>query len=80
MNCPSCQLVSINGVLCHETDCPHAWRGNQRECSWCDAKFLPEQFMQECCSHTCHVAWSGCNCACDECGVELILPDAEDTQ
>lgn len=40
--CDSCEVVRINGVLCHEAGCPDAWRDRTRECDVCGCDFLPE--------------------------------------
>lgn len=34
-NCDGCNPSNINGVLCHETGCPHAWKDYPRECMEC---------------------------------------------
>ena len=31
LRCDSCQAVTINGMICHETGCPHAAAERQRE-------------------------------------------------
>ena len=54
--CDSCEALMINGVFCHETGCPNAWRV-MRSCGWCGQSFMPETQYQNCCS--------------DECGTEL---------
>jgi len=44
MNCPCCELIAINGIVCHEHGCPNAtarWDAHegewirQRECREC---------------------------------------------
>ena len=40
--CPSCNMVSINGIATHETGCPDAWKDERRKCKWCDNVFTPE--------------------------------------
>ena len=30
--CESCQAVMINGVYCHETGCPDAWKNTTFNC------------------------------------------------
>lgn len=37
MNCPSCETLSINGLLCHETGCPDAPR--LHDCFQCGNEF-----------------------------------------
>lgn len=57
--CDSCQALMINGVLCHETGCPDAWKDYKRECEWCGQKFSPETRHQSCC--------------CDECAADYYM-------
>jgi hypothetical protein len=40
--CDGCSPSRINGVFCHETGCPDAWRDQKIECAECGAKFYPE--------------------------------------
>jgi hypothetical protein len=65
--CRSCNVIRINGILCHETECPDAWRDYERECVWCGSEFIPESQYQNCCSHSCYVAYHGLYCDCQEC-------------
>jgi len=58
MPCPSCQLVRINGVVCHETGCPDAWRDYKRECKWCGQEFRPKECHQQCCCKSCTKSYS----------------------
>lgn len=51
--CDSCQLLRINGVICHETGCPEAWRDSVRECRECGCEFKPKDRDQVCCSSDC---------------------------
>lgn len=57
--CDSCQLVRINGVICHETGCPAAWRSERRECRWCGQTFTPDERRQTCCDDECYSAFRG---------------------
>ncbi len=66
-SCDSCQLVRINGVVCHETGCPEAWKDEIRECKECGSDFTPEERWQKCCGHSCQVSYSGASCVCEEC-------------
>lgn len=68
--CNSCEILSINGVLCHELGCPEAWKDEVRECKWCGEKFKPERDYQDCCSHSCEVAYHNLDCCCEECFTE----------
>jgi hypothetical protein len=67
MECNSCNVLYINGVKCHERGCPEAWKDEERECKWCGNKFKPEKQYQDCCCHSCHVAYHSIDCDCDEC-------------
>lgn len=57
--CSSCQMVAINGVPCHETGCPDAWKDYTRECKECGVEFKPEHRHQDCCSESCAEAYYG---------------------
>lgn len=48
--CNSCNPVRIDGVFCHETGCPDAWRDYERECFECGCEFLREDKFQQTCS------------------------------
>ena len=37
--CDSCNVLSINGVNCHELGCPDAWQDYEVKCKWCDNDF-----------------------------------------
>ena len=41
-HCPQCEVLMINGIRCHETGCPEAWKDYVRECKECGCEFLPE--------------------------------------
>jgi len=51
--CDSCQALMINGIFCHETGCPNAWKDYDRECKWCGQKFKPETKHQDFCCDDC---------------------------
>lgn len=55
--CKACDVLYINGVKCHETGCPEAWKDYDAECAWCGAKFTPEEKGQDCCSEDCAEAY-----------------------
>lgn len=57
--CESCQVVRINGVLCHETGCPDAWKTATRDCKECGREFRPKERGQKCCSKRCNRAYFG---------------------
>ena len=47
--CESCQMLSINGLPCHETGCRDAWRDETRECFQRGCDFKPEgRWQQDC--------------------------------
>ena len=54
MKCPSCEMVAINGVPCHEQGCPDSWRFVTRECGWCGTEFKPESMGDRYCSQDCY--------------------------
>lgn len=51
--CRSCEVLTINGILCHEHGCPDAWRTETRECKWCGSEFKPEDRNQRFCDEDC---------------------------
>jgi hypothetical protein len=57
--CSSCEILVINGVPCHETGCPDAWKDEERECRWCGGKFKPEEKNQLDCSEDCYHSFIG---------------------
>jgi hypothetical protein len=59
MRCSACEMVTINGVPCHETGCPEAWRDYDRECAWCGTRFRPENRYQFCCDPSCDASYHG---------------------
>jgi hypothetical protein len=69
--CKSCELLRINGVVCHETGCPDAWKDEIRDCAWCGQPFKPEHSQSLCCSHSCIVAFHNLSCDCEECNLEV---------
>lgn len=56
MTCDQCEMISIQGVPCHETGCPNAWRGI-KTCDACLQDFEPEYRFQRYCSGSC---WNDC--------------------
>ena len=75
--CEQCEMLSINGIACHETGCPLAWK-TKTECAWCGQTFAPESRGQRCCEHSCEVAYRGDTCGCDECQPQLCEEEEED--
>lgn len=51
--CNSCVIIRINGVVCHETGCPDAWRDSLRECKECGTEFVPGERHQTFCDEDC---------------------------
>ncbi len=79
MRCQSCQVLRINGVLCHETGCPDSWRTEVRECRECGSEFRPESRAQHCCDDSCAAAYAGLDYADDLPGESRYAGwDAED--
>ena len=58
-NCDSCESTYINGVFCHETGCPDAWKSYKKECKWCGCNFNPKDKYDDFCSDSCLNAWYG---------------------
>lgn len=50
--CNSCEVLNINGVNCHETGCPEAWKVLHL-CEWCGQEYIPESKQQKTCSPEC---------------------------
>ena len=55
--CDQCEVMVINGVLCHEIGCPAAWKDYKRNCKWCGQEFIPEHVNQVCCDDNCIAAY-----------------------
>ena len=58
MNCNQCEMLSINGVACHETGCPNTdkqWDKNVEawldtyECPECGHIYTDDELMYSCC-------------------------------
>jgi len=58
MECHSCELLAINGVGCHESGCPDAWKDQVRSCKWCGQEFKPLLPGMNCCSEDCDEAYN----------------------
>jgi hypothetical protein len=56
--CTGCELLRINGTLCHETGCPEAWRDSVRECVSCGFDFKPDERWQRFCAEECAKEYS----------------------
>lgn len=57
--CDQCEALMINGVYCHETGCPVAWRDYKNECDWCGSMFKPEVKGQRFCEDRCAESYGG---------------------
>lgn len=57
--CNQCEVLYINGVKCHETGCPEAYKDTTKECFWCGAKFTPEHKHDRYCSVECYCIDNG---------------------
>jgi len=64
--CQSCEALKINGVLCHEHNCPDAWKDQTRECRECGCEFKTEGQDQRFCSEECAAAYYGVPCDVDD--------------
>jgi hypothetical protein len=59
MNCSSCELLTINGVVCHETGCPDSHLFTTRDCLWCGQQFTPDSPSDYCCDGACYAMYHG---------------------
>lgn len=57
--CDSCQPVAVNGLLCHETGCPEAWKDAKAVCDECGQEYDPEERDSRFCSRQCKAAYHG---------------------
>lgn len=57
--CSGCELSRIQGVICHETGCPEAWRSELRDCPNCGSEFIPESRWQRFCDDDCGQSYYG---------------------
>ena len=57
--CNGCSPSMINGMFCHESGCPDAWRDEVRECRWCGSDFKPESAGDQFCFISCCQAYYG---------------------
>ena len=52
--CNSCEVLNINGLNCHETGCPEAWKDHkEQECQWCGFMFKKDTEYQKFCCEQC---------------------------
>ena len=45
--CNQCEVLVINGQLCHETGCPESYKDETRTCKWCGSEFEPGKRYQQ---------------------------------
>lgn len=57
VSCDSCEVLVINGVICHECGCPDAWKDYTRKCRWCGSEFQPESRDQAFCDEECATSY-----------------------
>lgn len=57
--CDGCSPSRINGVLSHESGCPHAWKDHQVECKNCGTDFFPTERGQGFCGEDCANSYYG---------------------
>lgn len=57
--CDACEVLTINGVRCHEHGCPDAWKDEIRNCKWCGQEFTPHARAQFVCDDDCAEAYYG---------------------
>ncbi|HEU0020806.1 MAG TPA: hypothetical protein VFR55_03925 [Dehalococcoidia bacterium] len=57
VSCDSCQVLVINGVICHEHGYPDAWKDYTRACRWCGSEFQPQSRYQEFCDEACAASY-----------------------
>lgn len=60
--CTQCEIAYVNGVRCHETGCPEAWRDEEVKCKWCGSVVEQEEGaeeVQEYCNVDCAEAYNG---------------------
>lgn len=65
-SCEQCLLLRINGIVCHESGCPLAWRDETRECKECGSNFTPEGRGEHFCCDECFRAYMGLPCMADD--------------
>lgn len=41
--CSQCEVLAINGIVCHETGCPVSWKDYKLECFECGLEFEREE-------------------------------------
>lgn len=55
--CNQCEVLNINGINCHEINCPDSWKDYTVTCEFCGTEFTPEYKGQEYCSQECYQAY-----------------------
>jgi len=49
LGCDGCDVVVLQGVLCHESGCPEAWKDRQKRCGICGGEFYGDSKCQAVC-------------------------------
>ena len=57
--CKACEVATINGILCHEAECPESWRTEVRSCKWCGSTFHPDGGWRQFCEDSCYRSYYG---------------------
>ena len=74
--CDGCSPNVIQGVFCHETGCPEAWRDQQNECFECGCLFYPGSRWQGTCDDCLYAQCEGLDYWSDPdtggCGCRLL--------
>ena len=47
--CDGCQLLFINGAMCHEIGCPESWKDYSIECHECGCDFIRSERSEAVC-------------------------------
>jgi len=47
--CDNCNIVRVNGILCHEQGCPDSWRDYKLDCFQCGCDFMRTERYQTVC-------------------------------
>lgn len=64
--CDGCSPSMVNGVLCHESGCPDAWRDRGVACFECGCDFFPSERGLRTCPDCCQERDTGGTLECFE--------------
>jgi hypothetical protein len=59
ISCDGCNVVVINGTVCHEEDCPNSDNDSLRGCIECGQQFITKSLGQIVCDKECYRAYFG---------------------